>query len=73
MMLYTGTSSRYIDMTAPDQIEWVPMLFGSKPRLEDPMEDAAAQRAVFMSVLETLLIFPLEKKALTGVSRLESL
>jgi len=44
MMVYTGTSSRYIAIAAPDRSECVPMSEILKPRVVSPMACAAALR-----------------------------
>ena len=53
MIVYTGISSRYIAMAAPDLMEWVPISDILKPSDDSPIECAAARRECRASVPET--------------------
>ena len=68
MMVYTGTSSRYIAIAAPDLMECVPISEGSKPNLALPIAVAAARRALMASALVTKKLLPLSEKVLTNES-----
>ena len=68
MMVYTGTSSRYIAIAAPDLMEWVPNSEGSNPKVLLPIAFAADLRAVMASELETWKVFPLSSNVLTKES-----
>ena len=70
MMVKVGTLSRYIAMAAPEQMEWVPMSLGWKPRRSFPTF-LAAERS-FLRTVEELIVFsfPDRNIALTVVSAL---
>ena len=73
IIVYTGTSARYIDMAEPNRMECVPMSDGLKPNLTSPMDAAATLSALDMSVLEICWSFLMAKKALTYVSGVDLL
>ena len=50
MMVEVGTPYRYLNMEAPERMEWVPMLSGWKPRRSLPTFSTAEQ--IFLRTVE---------------------
>lgn len=59
MIVYMGTSSRYIAMAPPDLIEWVPKSPFLTPSESHPMDSAAVSIALTISfeVMCSILLF----------------
>ena len=69
IIVYTGTSPKYIAIAAPDRIECVPKSPGFSPRRSQPIELAAAFRAFTNSSEVKCSILPFLQIAETGVSQ----
>lgn len=59
IIVYTGTSSRYMDIAAPERRECVPISSGLNPKAASPMMVAADLNASFTSFADTSWTFPL--------------
>ena len=68
MMMKAGTPLRYMAMTAPDLMDWVPMSLGSKPSMDFPSRFAEGQNLVRTVDKVMVVSCPLTRMALMLVS-----
>ena len=65
MIVYTGISSRYMAIAAPEWSECVPISSGWKPNRAAPIDAAAPRTACLMSIPETWYVRPFEWNVFT--------
>jgi len=73
MIVYTGVWVRYIAITAPERMEWVPSSEGLKPSSSSPMVEAALRSAATTSedLISVYLACVGSKTTFTGVEALQ--